>query len=124
MIKKFNQYNESIRNEMVGKSTEDIIENIQNNINNASEDKPHSLNIDTYAIFELIKSTYDIKDDKELLKLLLDNNHFNESDIIAAEIGHIENTIDEYGLKGARKIIGSLLDIIRKKLRETDKRWK
>jgi len=113
MIKKFEQYNESLRDNMKGISIEEYINTFHSKIDDP-DDYIDAVNVDIKHLFELIKTTNDINNDGDFVKFLKEKNYLNDEEIIQSSIYEIENIIKDEGLYGAKHMLRHLLNLIKK----------
>lgn len=111
MIKNFAKYNESLKDKMVGKTTDEIIKDIDNKIN--SEEKLDTDSIDVHALFELLALTHGAEQDSDVVKILLDNKYLTPSDIVTSEIDYLQRNMEEYGDKDAKYLLQKLVNLIK-----------
>jgi len=91
MIQKFNQYNESLRDRMTGKSDEELKQSTDDLIKEIKEDTDKKLKV--YDILTKIRSLKGIETDMELIDLLDTHHLFHTFHLIEYIIETLE---DEY----------------------------
>jgi len=122
MIKKFNQYNESIRGEMKPKSEEEIksgvdgyVKNIEKKLKDmlVDEDEGDERMDYAYDIFEMLEDLYGLETHKDTVKLLIEEDFINADEIYESVLDKLNQ--EWYINNSSKPYTTKLLDIIKKK---------
>ena len=90
MVLKYEQYNEGLRDEMVGLTYGDMIKKFDIEINDEDVDDPNTV---ATILFDTMRNDYN--SDKEFVTFLLENDYLVVEDILHNEREYLEITSDD-----------------------------